>query len=87
MDYDKKIASLTSESLAVQSVLINVLRQLVLHNPNLLAPIERGFDIAASETENQIFRFAKDDDPRKDQPNSTGDRRAAGLVPWKERKV
>ncbi len=52
MEQEKKeIYSLSAETLAIQSVLVHVLRRLAKSEPNLLKAIAAGFDDAASEVE------------------------------------
>jgi hypothetical protein len=52
MDAQKEIYSLSAETLAIQAVLVHVLRRLAKSDPDLWKAIAAGFDDAASEVEN-----------------------------------
>jgi hypothetical protein len=49
---EKEIDSLSAESLAIQAVIVHVLKRLAKSDPNLWKAIAAGFDDAASEVEN-----------------------------------
>lgn len=51
MDPEKEIYSLSAETLAIQAVLVHVLRRLAKSDPDLWKAIAAGFDDAASEVE------------------------------------
>jgi hypothetical protein len=52
MDQENEIYSLSGESLAIQAVIVHVLRRLAKSDPDLWKAIAAGFDDAASEVEN-----------------------------------
>ena len=52
MDHEKEIHSLSAENLAIQTVLVHVLKRLAKSDPDLWKAIAAGFDDAASEVEN-----------------------------------
>ncbi len=52
----KEIYSLSAEALAIQSVLVHVLRRLAKSDPNLLKAIAAGFDDAAHEVETHTIQ-------------------------------
>jgi hypothetical protein len=49
---EEEIYSLSADSLAIQAVIVHVLRRLAKSDPNLWKAIAAGFDDAASEVEN-----------------------------------
>jgi hypothetical protein len=52
MDHEKEIGSLSAETIAIQAVLVHVLRRLAKSSPDLWKAIAVGFDDATSEVEN-----------------------------------
>jgi hypothetical protein len=52
MDHEKQINSLSAETIAIQAILVHVLRRLAKSDPDLWKAIAAGFDDAASEVEN-----------------------------------
>jgi len=52
MDHEKEINSLSAETIAIQTVLVHVLRRLAKSGPDLWKAIAAGFDDAMSEVEN-----------------------------------
>lgn len=52
----KKIHLLSTENLAIQAVLVHVLRHLAKSDPNLWKAIAAGFDDAAREVENTAIQ-------------------------------
>src|SRR5258708_39824778 len=52
MDQEKEIHLLSAENLAIQAVLVHVLKHLAKSDSNLWKAIAAGFDDAASEVEN-----------------------------------
>jgi len=52
MDHEKEINSLSAETIAIQAVIVHVLRHLAKSGPDLWKAIAAGFDDAASEVEN-----------------------------------
>jgi hypothetical protein len=52
MDQEKEIYSLSAEALAIQAVLVHVLRRLAKSDPDLWKAIAAGFEDAASEIGN-----------------------------------
>ena len=57
---EKEIYSLSAETLAIQAVLVHVLRRLANSDPNLWKAIAAGFDDAASEVENIAIQHVAD---------------------------
>jgi hypothetical protein len=53
---EKEIYPLSAETLAIQAVLVHVLRRLAKSDPNLWKAISAGFDDAASEVENMAIQ-------------------------------
>jgi hypothetical protein len=49
---EKEIYSLSAESLAIQAVIVHVLRRLAKSDPNLWKAVAAGFDDAVREVEN-----------------------------------
>jgi hypothetical protein len=56
MDQEKEIHWLSAENLAIQAVLVHVLRHLAKSDPNLWMAVAAGFDDAASEVENTAMQ-------------------------------
>jgi hypothetical protein len=56
MDQEKEIHWLSAENLAIQAVLVHVLRHLAKSDPNLWKAVAAGFDDAASEVENTAMQ-------------------------------
>lgn len=56
MDHEKDIYSLSPDNLAIQAVLVHVLRRLAKSDPDLWKAIAAGFDDAASEVENSAIQ-------------------------------
>jgi hypothetical protein len=56
MDHGKDINSLSAETIAIQAVLVHVLRRLAKSGPDLWKAIAAGFDDATSEVENIAFQ-------------------------------
>jgi len=52
MDHEKEINSLSAETIAIQTVLVHVLRRVARSSPDLWKAIAAGFDDAMSEVEN-----------------------------------
>jgi hypothetical protein len=52
MDQEKEIHLLSAENLAIQTVLVHLIRHLAKSDPNLWKAISAGFDDAAGEVEN-----------------------------------
>jgi hypothetical protein len=52
MDYEEEINSLSAETIAIQTVLVHVLRRLARSGPDLWKAIAAGFDDVLSEVEN-----------------------------------
>ena len=59
MDYDHEINSLAGETLAIQVVLANVLREISKIDRRFYDAIKLGFDNGASEAEDLAIRFGK----------------------------
>jgi hypothetical protein len=59
MDHDQEIAALGAETLALQSILTNVLLQLGKEDLIIGLAIRRGFDDAANEIENLAIQLGK----------------------------
>jgi hypothetical protein len=59
MNYDAEINSLSAETLAIQAVLANVLREAGKADPILRDAIRLGFDKAASMVEDIAIRLGK----------------------------
>jgi hypothetical protein len=59
MNYDAEINSLSAETLAIQAILANVLREIGKADPMLRDAIKLGFDDAASMVENIALRLGK----------------------------
>jgi hypothetical protein len=59
MDYDHEIASLSAETLAIQTALASVLYHLGKESPALASAIRRGLDDAASKVEDFAIRAGK----------------------------
>ena len=57
MDQEKEIHLLSAENLAIQAVLVHVLRHLAKSDANLWKAIAAGFDDAASEVENAAIQY------------------------------
>ncbi len=58
MEQEKKeIYSLSAETLAIQAVLVHVLKRLAKSDPNLLKAIAAGFDDAAREVETIAIQY------------------------------
>jgi hypothetical protein len=53
---EKEIYSLSAEAIAIQAMLVHVLRRLAKSDPNLWKAISAGFDDAASEVENMAIQ-------------------------------
>jgi hypothetical protein len=51
MDQDKEIDPISAESLAIQAVIVHVLKRLAKSDPDLWKAIAAGFEDAASEVE------------------------------------
>ena len=60
MDHEKEIKSLLAETIAVQTVLVHVLRRLARSDPDLWKAISAGFDDAVSEVSNVAFQRGAD---------------------------
>lgn len=61
MDCEKEINSLSAETIAIQAVLVHVLRRLAKSSPDLLKAIAAGFDDATSEVENIALQHGAGD--------------------------
>jgi hypothetical protein len=59
MNYDAEINSLSAETLAIQAILANVLREIGKADPMLRDAIKLGFDDAASMVENIALCLGK----------------------------
>jgi hypothetical protein len=59
MSYKTEIDSLTGETLAIQAILANVLREISKADPQLYDAIKLGFDNAASKVEDIAIRLGK----------------------------
>jgi len=59
MDYEGQIVALNADTLALQALLVHVLKRVAVHDAKLAHAIKLGFDDASSVTEDSAIKFGK----------------------------
>jgi hypothetical protein len=63
MDYEQQIVALNAETLALQTLLVQILGRLAVQNAGMAHAIKLGFDDASSVTEDSAVKFGKSASP------------------------